>query len=457
MNAISANRPAPAPIRPFQFPPARTLHLDSGLRVVICHLPGARLASVRLVAEAGPVAEPDGQGGVAALAGATVTLGTAHLDADALSDAIDRLGAVLTAAVDRDVLRFSLDLPASRLESGLRLLSEVVVTPAFPAAEVARARDARLTVLRNRRLDAGGRGMVELLHAIYTPRSTYWREVAGELDSVSGLGAEEVAGFYGTFATPGSATLIVGADLSQLAVEPLLEDLFGGWHTPEPKRGELVIEDALQSSRVLLIHRPGAVQSSLTIGHLGVSRAIPDLLAAAVLLGKLGAGMGSRINYRLREEKGYTYAAGFSVEAHRGAGPMAALTSVETAVTADAVATVVAELELMKAGGVSPDEMREEVDQMVGRFPVAYQTPAAICDALANIQVWGLASDWLDTYRDRAAALTLEEVNATSRYLHPECMATIVVGDAEQVAEPLRQLGLASLTVIEDEGSGEAT
>jgi predicted Zn-dependent peptidase len=187
------------------------------------------------------------------------------------------------------------------------------------------------------------------------------------------------------------------------------------------------------------------------MGHLGVSRVIPDVVPASVLLGRLGIGMGSRINYRLREDKGYTYAAGFTVHAHRGAGPMGVLTSVETRVTADAVATVVAELNLMKTDGLSSDELRNEVDQMVGGFPVRYQTPAQICDALANHETWGYPSDWMQTYRDRLSALTLDEVNATGKHLHPERMATIVVGDADQVAEPLRQLDLAPVTVIEDE------
>ena len=450
MSTISPTRPSPAPMRPFQFPPARRSRLESGLQVILCDLPGRPIAAAQLLLEAGPTVEPGGQGGVASLAAVTVLAGTPRLDADEVSGQIEGLGAVMAATVDRDVFRFTLDAPAARMEAALELLAHVVQEPTFPGEEVDRAREARLTALGQQELDPSGRAKLELMHSIYTRRSTYWQEVAGERETVAGLGREQVEAFYRTFATPATGTLIVVGDLAA-GLDRKIADLFGPWRAPEPNRPDLVVEDALDRSEVRVVHRPGAVQSSLAIGHIGVSRRIPDLLAAAILLGRFGAGMGSRINYRLREEKGYTYAAGFTVEAHRGPGPMAALTSVERDATADAVATVVEEMALMKDKGVTPEEMEEEVEKMVGGFPVAYQGAAGICSTLANVETWGLPRDWMDTYRERVAALTLDEVNATGRYLHPEKMIAIVVGDADRIAEPLRSLDLGPVTVVDDD------
>jgi predicted Zn-dependent peptidase len=447
---ISPTRPSPAPMRPFHFPAARRFHLDSGLEVVLCDLPGRALAAAKLVLEAGPPAEPEGQGGVAALAAQTVTAGTTRFDADGVAAVIEGLGAELGASVDRDVFTFSLTLAATRLEDGLELLAHVVREPTFPDEEVDRARTARVAALDRRALDPGGRAWLELVHSIYTPRSTWWREVGGEPDTVRVLDRDLVEAYYRTFATPGSGTLFVVGALDA-GIDGRIEEMFGPWRSPEPTRAQLIEEDAVKRSELRLVHRPGAVQSSLAMGHVGVSRQIPDLHAASILLNKLGAGMGSRINYRLREEKGYTYAAGFSVDAGRGAGPMAALTSVETDVTADAVATVIEEVRLMKDKGVTQQELEDEVEEFVGRFPVAYQTADGICGALANIHTWGLPADWLDTYRERLSALTLAEVNATARYLRPDRMISVVVGDADRIAEPLRALNLAPVTVIRDE------
>lgn len=449
MTQLISERPPPGEPRPYRFPRFERVTLGSGLRLITCHLPGRPLGTARLILQAGPDYEPAGQEGVAVLAARSLTEGTKRRDAAGFADAVERLGADVDVDAGWDSFHARVVVPVARMEPALELLAEAVLEPTFPAHEVERLRAERLNEIAQERAHPAHRAHLAFLQTVYTPDSPYARSSAGTLESVSALGREAIEAHYRRFATPAGATLIVAGDLTGLELERTAERLFGGWSTPEPERPGLKAEEAITRTEILLVDRPGSVQSQIVAGHLGVPMVIPDYFPVAVMVTILGGMFTSRLNLKLREEKGYTYGARASFDFRRGPGPFSATAAVHTEVTPEAIADAVVELTKLREAGVTEDELVQARDYLVGVFPLAFETPEAIAQAIARLVVYGLPDDYYDTYRPAMQAVTGDNVWAAARdRLSPDRMAIVVVGDATALEKPVGELGLGPLTVV---------
>ncbi len=151
--------------------------------------------------------------------------------------------------------------------------------------------------------------------------------------------------------------------------------------------------------RVVLVDRPGAPQSEIRIGHIGVRRRNPDFHALSVLNAILGGTFGSRLNRVLREEKGYTYGINSSFDMRRGPGPFAIRTAVQTEVTVPAVLEIMRIVSAFRDGEVDADELTVARDYLVGVFPLRFESAAQVASALGGLIVFGLPDDELDRYR----------------------------------------------------------
>jgi zinc protease len=202
---------------------------------------------------------------------------------------------------------------------------------------------------------------------------------------------------------------------------------------------------------VRLVHRPGAVQTEVRVGHVGLRRRIPDFHAVSVMSAILGGLFGSRLNMRLREEKGYTYGAGAGYDFRRFAGPFSARAAVNTDATVPALTDLLAELRRIRDAAPSDAEMRAARDYLVGVFPLRFETPGPIVGALGGLVTFGLPADELDRYRPAINAVTGADVLAAARtHLHVERLAVIVVGDADAVGADLEKAGIGDVEVVRE-------
>jgi zinc protease len=446
----TATRPAPGAPRPYTFPALSRTRLDSGLRIIACHLQGRQVASARLVMEGGIAREPAELAGVATLAAHSLTEGTESLDAAAFADAAERLGADISVDAGWDSLQGSLVVPVSRLEPALGLLADAVLHPTFLAEEVARLRSERLNDIKQEYADPSQRGQITFLPAIYTPDSPYARPAGGSVATVSRLDRDAVEAHFRRYAGPQDATLIVAGDLEGVDVPAIAERLFGAWQGGAPAAGIPPVAEALESTSVILVGRPGAVQSSIVVGHVGVPRLVPDFLPITLMVSILGGLFTSRLNLKLREEKGYTYGARAYFDFRRQAGPFGAGTAVATGVTVEAIDDILTEIRRLHAEGVTPDELAFAQDYLVGIFPLAFETPEAISQAIARMVVYGLPEDYFQTYRPAMQAVTVEDASqAAADRLRPDRMAIVAVGDPA-LETPLKEAGFGPLTVVAD-------
>lgn len=452
---VVADRPTHGDPRPYQFPRFERVELDNGLGVVAAHLPGRMLVTASLVLPSGAVDEPAEQAGVTALMARSLSEGTKHHDAIGLTEATERLGASLHAETGWDGFSISVDVPAERLAQALQLAAELTTEPTFPARDVERLRDERLNDLLQARADPRRRADDGFVNTIYAAGTAYGRPSGGTEATVPNLDAAAVAALHARRLDPARMTLIIGGDLGAVGgdVRGIADAAFGQW-APNPDADtprKPTVEAARDGRIVRVIHRPGSVQTEIRVGHVGVPRLIPDFHAVSVMSAILGGLFNSRLNMKLREEKGYTYGASAGFDLRRGAGPFGARAAVNTEVTIPAVLDMLDELERMRATEVQATELSAARDFLIGVFPLRFETAGAVVGALSGLAVHELEIDELIGYRGRIEAVDIGAVAAAARaHLHVDAAAIVLVGDADAFGETLQAAGLGPVVIERD-------
>jgi zinc protease len=453
-------RPTHGEPRPYRFPPFAREELSNGLGLITVHLPGRALVSASLVLPSGAVDEPEAQAGVTALMARSLSEGTKHHDAIGLTEATERLGASLHAEAGWDGFSISVEVPGERLGDALGLAAEVASEPTFPAADVERLRDERLNDLLQARADPRRRADDGFVDTIYAAGTAYGRPSAGTAKTVAALDAAACAALHARRLDPARMTLVVGGDLEAVGgdVRAIAESRFGAWRpnraAEAPSRPRV---EAARSERIVrVLHRPGSVQTEIRVGHVGLPRLIPDFHAVSVMSAILGGLFNSRLNRKLREEKGYTYGAGAGFDLRRGAGPFAVRAAVNTDVTVPAIADVLTELVAMRAGPPTRDELHAARDYLVGVFPLRFETPPAVVGAIAGLIIHGLPMDELDRYRASIEAVSATDVqSAAERHIRPDELAIVLVGDADAILPALEGAAFGPITVEREELPGQ--
>jgi predicted Zn-dependent peptidase len=215
-------------------------------------------------------------------------------------------------------------------------------------------------------------------------------------------------------------------------------------------------ESAINSLVIKLLDRPGSVQTEIRVGHVGVPRRIEQFAALSVMSAILGGLFNSRLNMKLREEKGYTYGASAGFDPRRGAGPFSARVAVNTEVTVPAVVELLAELDRIRQEPVTAAELAAARDFLVGVFPLRFETPGPVVGALGGIVVHDLPDNELATYRPRIEAVSAADVQAVAEArIHPDRAAVVMVGDAARIARELEAAAIGSVEVIREDEAAE--
>ncbi len=442
-----ARPPATAP-RPYRFPDFERHLLGNGLTVWLVPLPDRELVSVHLLTDAGAAAEDEPRGGIAALTAQLLVTGTARLDAAAFAETTERLGIEVNSESSWDSARAGFVALGEHLDAGLALLAEMIRSPRLDDGEFDRLRAERLNDILQSRADPGRLADESFLRELYAEGVPYRRLSAGAPETVEALSVADVREFHATRYAPDTAHLIVAGAIEPAVALSAIERELGDWVGSGP--GHREIEPRTRTGRrVVLVDRPGSVQSELRIGHLGIDRHDGRYFPATVMAALLGGVFGSRLNLRLREELGYTYGARCSFDPRRAAGPFMASAAVQTEVTTDAVRELIAQLDRIREAAPGDAELAEVRDFLVGVFPLRFETTAGIAGAIEPLAVYGLPADYWQTYRERIEAVGTDEVHGAARDLvRPGEALILLTGDASRVRDELERASLGPLEVI---------
>lgn len=442
--------PSPRAIRPFEFPEVTAFELASGLSLRVAPMPALPVVSACLVLEAGEETVDAAQAGLSVLTGDALQAGTAHRSGAELAEAMEGLGAGLTVATGWDATVLSLSCLSERLDDAARLMAEVAQEPSFEENEFGTYRQQRLASIDQRRMDPRSLADDAAARLIYAQVAPYGRPVGGTKATIQALNREDSLAFQGGHYRASGGGLVVVGDVEPEAVRGLAESLFGARAGSPPDRRSLRVEPRSESRSVHIVHRPGAVQSEIRVGHVGQARDSEDYFPIAVLNTVLGGAFTSRLNLNLRERHGFTYGVRSQFAFRRHAGPFSVSTAVATEVTASAVREVMAELEGIVDGGLTEEEAQAARDYIVGVFPLRLETTAQVASRINELIIHDLPNDYYASYRERIAAVTREDADAAAkRAIRPDEAAVVVVGDADRVRSELEALDLGPVEVHE--------
>lgn len=461
MTAVA--RPVVAPPEPWDFPSGTTHELSNGLRLVTYDVPGQYVVSVRLGLPVSLRDEPRRLEGVASIMARTLDEGTADHSAEEFARLLERKGVSFGAGMADSGLSVDLDVVKGNLEPALDLLRQILTEPVFPQAEVARQVRTRIAEIEQERSVAAHRAGLEFVRTFYAPDDRSSRPTGGTRETVSAITREDVAAFHARHVVAAGVTVVVAGDLEGLDVPTLVEQALGGWDKgPGDRETHLQHAAALapDRSRIVLVSRPGSVQTEFVIGAPGPDRSVEGGWAPYPVLGfVLGGSPNARIDAVLREEKGYTYGIRSSFRPRRRGGVFLTSGSVRADSTAESLRLLV---EILESGreGFSDKEVRSGVDFISKTAPGRYATADAIADEAVSMALDGRTTEFTTANLRDLATVDRDRVQAAyDRFARgagvgdgaPGAGWTIVMaGDAGAHLKDLEALGLGDVTVVTD-------
>lgn len=448
-------QPAGGDPKPWAFPAPERGQLPNGLTVLRSHRPGQQVVAVEVDIVAPLEAEPAGLDGVATIMARALSEGTDKHDAEEFAAELERCGATLDAHADHPGVRVSLEVPASRLDKALGLLADALRAPAFPDGEVERLVHNRLDEIPHELANPARRAAMALSKELFPADSRMSRPRQGTEETVTRIDAAAVRAFYEAHVRPATATAVVVGDLTGVDLDAALTETLGAWtgSPAEPVKASPITAD--DTGRVVIVDRPGAVQTQLLIGRIGADR--HDRVWPAQVLGTycLGGTLTSRLDRVLREEKGYTYGVRSFGQVLRssadgdGAAMLAISGSVDTASTGPALDDLWKVLRTLAAEGLTDAERDVAVQNLVGVAPLKYETAAAVAGTLADQVEQQLPDDYQARLYERLARTGTVEATAAAVNAFPvDRLVTVLVGDAAEIEEPVKALGIGEVTVV---------
>jgi len=434
--------PALGRIRDVALPAVDTFRLANGLLVAFAPRPRSPLVSFELRIPGGSSTDEPTVQGRAALMADLLDEGAGGRTGVELAAAVGALGGELETFADEDATHVSLSGLSRASQSLMALLADVVVRPELAETDFGRVRDLRLARLAHRADDAADVADDAFVAAVYGA-DPYGVPPLGTPSGLQALTSQHVRDFARATLSPQDAQLVVVGGISIEALKEQAEATFGAWGGQgEPLAVPPALPESPSAPRVVLIDRPGAEQSELRVGRTATTRADPEHASLHVLNTILGGAFTSRLNVRLREEKGFSYDVSSTFDSALRRGVFAVETSVHTPATAEAVQVILAELADLTTHSVDSTELERAKRYVALRLPAQFETGEQVSDRISELLQYGIALEEYEGYAARIMEVTASDVlRAARRFLDPDGMVVVVVGDARVIRTSLVDLG----------------
>ncbi len=440
-DTFPATPPPDLPARPYNLPKTETQVLPNGLKVIVAESHRVPMVTLRMAVQAGAILEPPDQPGLAAAVAGQMTSGTDQYNSLQLREAAERLGGSVSVSAEDDFATVSATGLAENAASLINLMADVLRHPAFPENELTIYKSLRTQQLIVQRQNPAFLANERLARALFGAHP--YGTVSTTVQAINALTRQKLLDFYTAHYTPQGAVLVVVGDVRPAAIFAAVGKALKDWSgtaAPPPTLPALPARDARQ---VYLVNRPGSVQSNILLGNLAIKRDDPDYFAltlANAILG--GGGFNSRLFANVREKQGYAYDARSTLDARALAGDITASAQTRTAVTIPALQEILKEIARIRTEMVSGAELQAAKNYVNGTFVLSLDLQSGLADRLLSVETFHLPADYLATYRDKIDAVTLTDVQRVAqKYLEPDKVAVVVVGDAEKLRDGLKEIG----------------
>lgn len=434
--------PVVAPLPSLVAPVPMRFKLSNGIDVVAVRRQVAPIVSMNLVLRTGADHDGTERAGLASLTAEMLDEGAGSRSALEIAEALERLGADLYLGAGRDGSQVTLQVPTQEFEMALAIAADIVLRPRLEADDWNRVAHDRLTALAQRRDQPESVADLVAALTLFGPQHPYGRPVDGFEATVRTLTLDLVKQFHDTFWRPNNALISLAGDFDPASLRDSLERAFGGWR-PGPLPPDPATPALPALPRLTMVDRPGAPQSVIRMIGPGSSRHAPERPGLSMLNVVLGGSFTSRLNFTLREKKGYTYGAGSSFSTFRRPSAFSARSSVFTQVTAPAVTDFLTEIGRMRDDDIDPDEITKARASLLGRTAESLSTSSGTAAIFAEVGLYELPVDEPSRFIAAVASTDARAIRAlAARYLDPDKLGIVIVGDRAVVEPELRAIGL---------------
>ncbi|MCC7124388.1 MAG: insulinase family protein [Acidobacteria bacterium] len=443
--------PALGPAPALKLPAIQKGTLANGVPLWVIEQHRVPLAQVSVILRGGSSLDRAGRYGMASLVAGMLDEGAGSRAALELADAVEFLGADLTTSSSFDYSAVRLGVPSENLAAALPLLADVVLRPTFPATELDRLKQERLTALVQAADNPAASIGYAFPRVVFGNTHRYGTPASGLAPAISAITADEVRAFYKEHYVSGNATIVAVGDITLASVKAELDKAFAGWPATSgavAAAAPIPAAPQLTKREIVLVDKPGAAQSQIRIGWVGVPRSTPEYATLEVLNTILGGSFTSRLNQNLRERNGFTYGAGSAFDMRLSAGPFLATAGVQTDKTAEALREFFVELEGIRKP-VPASEIDKAKNYVALGFPSEFETTRNLAQKLEEMVVYNLPDDTYQSFVGNVMRVTTDAVQkAAAQYVQPDKMAVVIVGDRKVIEPGIAALKLGSLRVV---------
>jgi zinc protease len=441
-----------APVNPqtlrVVLPRAQEATLSNGLRVALLEDHKVATFSLQLLLTGGGLDDPPDQRGLAMVTAALLREGTAKRTSRQIAEELAALGGAFSASASPASGETSIGFGglSEKADAIFSIAADIVRNPAFPEAELAKYKSRFLSQLQQQRTHPGFLAQEEFMRAIYGTHPA--SNIVPPENVLRRLSRVDLAAYHKAHFTPNNGIVLAYGDFTLKQLVQKLERAFGDWPKGDARTISLPALTPPAKSRVLLVDRPGSVQTSLWVGSLGIDRRSDDYFAVLVMNHILGGGPASRLFINLRENKGYTYGVYSFFNGSRFPGVMLASTDVRTPVTDGALQELAGELKRIGSEPVPEQELKNAKRALVGGFALSLESPQTLVSNLATQKIYNLPADYWDTYPQRVEAITAADVaRVAKKYYDSGRLQIVAVGDSASVKSVLEKYGTVETAV----------
>lgn len=426
-----------------KLPQASEKTLSNGVTVLIIENHRLPLVSLQLnISGAGPIFEPKETPGLASITAQMLKEGTKSKKSAQIAEDIEKLGASVSASAGfgSSATVLSASGLSDNFDQWFALAADMLMNPTFPADELNRLKTRLKTSLRQQRASPNFLSNERFNRAVYGdhPAAT----VSATAASIDAMTPEVMAKWHDQRYAPQNAILGITGDVRAADLVPKLEKWLANWKKTDLKEVLPPNPKPIASKKVLLVDRPGSVQTSVMIGNIAIDRRDPDYVPLTVANHLLGGGAAARLFLNLREEKGYSYGVYSNFSALKYPGPWRAYGDVRTEVTEGAMAEFFKEFQRIRDQKVPESELEDAKRSLVASFALSLENPDQLLNYAIVRKIYGFPPDYWDTYPAKVTAITPDEVQRVARkYINPENIQIVAVGDVSKIKPIMEKYG----------------
>ena len=425
-----------------KLPKAEETTLANGLRVILLRDTKVPTFSAQMVILSGGLSDKPDYRGLASFTAALLREGTTKRSSKDIAEQVDSIGATLNSnsGFSNMTSVVSTSGLVENLDQTFDLFADVVRNPSFPADEVEKYKTRSLAQLQFQRSSPQFLAQERFSRAIYGDHPA--AIVAPPVESLKKLSNKDLAAFHSTYYRPNNAILALVGDVTLKELLPKIEKAFGDWQKADVPATAIPAVPAQSASRILLIDRPGSVQTVLQLGTLGIERNSADYFSLLLADKILGGGPAARLFLNLREDKGYTYGAYSNFGGSRFRGTWASSSEVRTDVTEGAMKEFMFELKRLREEKVSIEELENAKRAIVGSFALSLEQPQSLLQNIITQKLYDLPADYWDAYPQKVSAITVDDIQKVAqKYIDLDHIQIVAVGDAAKAREVLAKYG----------------